>query len=342
MTPSLPSPLAASALLGLAWLALGGAVPLGAAERAALRGDVTVSRDALVLGDLVANVPPALAETPLFRAPALGQAGTIQVRRILGAAEGLGLGSVETGGRLQVTVTRAARHVGAAEIEAALRKRLAKELGADPVATGIAFDGVAPEIVVSPEVTGEVAVADLTLDRRSRRVTATVWLGPSPAERRAQLRVSGVAVETIEVAVATRAVERGQQIRPADVSVERRPRDLVPSDAVLDGAPLDGRVARRPLVAGALLRSGDLVRPEIVGRGDIVTVVYEMPGVSLSMRAKSSDAGALGDTVSVLNPQSKKALQAVVVGPGRVSVNASPPSRLVAAAIPAPARPAAP
>jgi flagella basal body P-ring formation protein FlgA len=79
------------------------------------------------------------------------------------------------------------------------------------------------------------------------------------------------------------------------------------------------------------VRNGDLARPELVTRGDVVTVVYEAPGMMLTMRAKAADAGALGDTVSITNPQSKKALQAVVIGPGKVSVSVAPPGRLAAA-----------
>lgn len=303
-----------------------------AAGRPTLKGDVTVSGDLLTLGDLIADVPAPAAATPLFRAPALGQVGTIQVRRILGAAEGLGIGPVETTGRAQVTVTRAARHVGAGEIEAAIRKRLVAQYGMDPNGTGIVFDGAAPALFVAPDVAGEVTASDVTLDRRSRRVGATVWIGPSPTERRAQVRVGGVAVELVEVAVAARAIARGDTVRTADLSIERRARDLVPADAILDGTPLEGRVARRPLGAGSLMRPADLVRPELVARGDVVTVVYEAPGVNLTMRATVSAAGALGDTVAVTNPQSKKTLQAVVIGPGRVSVNAAPTGRLAAAA----------
>lgn len=321
--------------LGLT-LALAATFAAAAADRPSLRGDVTVSGDLLTLGDLVANAPAAAAATPLFRAPALGQAGTIQAQRILGAAEALGIGGVETAGRGHVTVTRAARHVGASEIEAAIRKRLVAQFGMDPNATGLSFEGTAPTLVVAPDVGGEVTASDVTLDRRSRRVQATVWIGPSPNERRAQARIGAVAVDLVEVAVAGRAIGRGDTVRAADVMLERRARDLVPPDAILDGSPLEGRVARRSLGAGSLMKPADLVRPELVGRGDVVTVSYETPGVSLTMRAKASEAGALGDTVGITNPQSKKVLQAVVIGPGRVSVSAAPTGRLAAAATPSP------
>lgn len=308
----------------LTGLALSGAAYAQAEHRPALRGDVVVSRDALTLGDLVLHAPASLAETPMFRAPALGQAGTIQAARIVAAAEALGLAPVETGGRVQVAITRAARQVGPAEIEAALRRAMARDLSGDALATGFVFDA-APRLVLPPDLAGEVVASEISYDRRSRRVGATVWIGPSPTERRAQLRVLATVVDLVEVAVLGRALERGESLKPADVTVERRPRESVGSEMIYDGAPLDGRVARRALASGSALRAADLIRPEIVGRGDIVTVVYELPGVSLSLRAKASEAGALGDTIGLVNPQSKKPLQGVVVGPGRVSVNAAPP-----------------
>lgn len=331
LTSLLRRAVAARRLTLSAAILAGMVVPTLAGEAPSLRGDVTALRDVLTLGDLVEGAPSKLAATPLFRAPALGQAGTIQVKRILSAAEGLGV-AVETGGRMQVAITRAARHLGAPEMEAAIRKVLAKEFGFDPDATGIAFDAPTPTLVVAPDLTGEIKADEVTLDRRSRRVSAVLWLGPSPQERRAQLRVTGVTVELVDVAVAVRGLERGQALKAADIAIERRPRDVVGADALHDGMPVEGRIPRRPFAAGAVVRPADLVRPELVARGDIVTVVYEAKGVSLSLRAKSNDAGALGDTVTVVNPQSKKALQAVVTGPGKVSVNASPPGRLAASA----------
>ena len=56
-----------------------------------LRGDVTVLRDVLTLSDLVDGVSGPEAERPLFGAPAPGQTGTIQARRVLEAAQRLGL-----------------------------------------------------------------------------------------------------------------------------------------------------------------------------------------------------------------------------------------------------------
>jgi flagellar basal body P-ring formation protein FlgA len=65
-----------------------------------------------------------------------------------------------------------------------------------------------------------------------------------------------------------------------------------------------------------------------------VTVVYEVPGMVLTLRGRASQSGAKGDLIAVVNPQSKKVLQAQVVAPGQVSVAAATPGPLAAATPP--------
>ena len=64
------------------------------------------------------------------------------------------------------------------------------------------------------------------------------------------------------------------------------------------------------------------MKPAIMQRNDMVTIVYEAPGFTLTLRGQAQDAGALGDTISVLNVKSKRTVQGIVSGPGRVTVNA--------------------
>jgi flagella basal body P-ring formation protein FlgA len=63
------------------------------------------------------------------------------------------------------------------------------------------------------------------------------------------------------------------------------------------------------------------MKRELVQRGDPVTLVYEVPGILLTMRGKALDAGAEGDLVSVVNGQTKRTLQGKVSGPGRVTIS---------------------
>ncbi|HEY8383102.1 MAG TPA: flagellar basal body P-ring formation chaperone FlgA [Microvirga sp.] len=299
-------------------------VPAFAGDKPVLRGDVTATGDVLTLGDLVHGIGGPVAARPLFRAPALGETGTIQAKRILEAADILGVAGVETEGRAQVTVTRAARRFGVADIEAAVKQALELRHGLDARPLSIVFDGT-PALLVAPDVKAPLSVEEVVYDRRSRRVSALMVVSTAPGERRAATRVTGSLVELAEVAVLNRTLARGDVVQASDLTIERRSRDTLPADLQAETTGLVGRVARRALAAGNLVRTGDLARPELVAKGDTVTIVYEVPGMVLTLRGRANEAGAEGDTIAVTNPQSKKILQAQVVAPGKVSVSAPMP-----------------
>jgi flagella basal body P-ring formation protein FlgA len=109
------------------------------------------------------------------------------------------------------------------------------------------------------------------------------------------------------------------------VLIERRPRAEIGRDLVGKAEQAVGLAARAPMQPGRPLRVADLMKPELVQRNETVTLVYEVPGITLTVRGKAAEGGAEGDVISVLNEQSKRTVQGVVVGPGRVIISTGSP-----------------
>lgn len=301
--------------------------PQAAAGKLRLRPDLTLSRDIVGFGDLISGLSPQDGALPAFRAPALGETGTIQVARIVEAALKNGILreaiDLDSQGLAQVVVTRAARRVTGQDIEAAVKTALLERFGFDARAFALVFDGGAPSVAVEPELSGEMVALDLTYDARARRVIGRLAVPGSAATRLKPVRVSGLLVETVDVVVPMRPIARGETLTAGDVMVERRARDAGTNDLLSEMRAAIGKVAKRSLLAGVALRGSDVQREEIVGRGEMVTLVYEARGVLISMRGRANEAGAMGDVISVINPNSKRVLQGTVSGPGRINV--SPP-----------------
>lgn len=300
-----------------------------------LRSEINLARDLVTFGDLIPGLAGEAATTAAFRAPSLGETGTIQVARIVEAARAAGIvrdaSDIQSQGFAQVVVTRAARRVTAMDLESAVKIGLQERFGVDARIFALAIDGGAPSVAVEPELTGDVAVLDLSFDARSRRLQARLAVPGSTAMRLKPLRISGQLVETMEVVVPKRLIARGETLGKDDVVVERRPREGQGSEIIADSRAAIDKVARRALLAGVPLRSSDVQREEIVGKGDLVTIVYEAPGLLITLRGRANEAGAMGDVVSVTNPQSKRVLQGKVSGPGRVSVQPSAAGRVASA-----------
>jgi flagella basal body P-ring formation protein FlgA len=163
----------------------------------------------------------------------------------------------------------------------------------------------------------------MSYDTLSRRFDLTFELPDNGTARRGW-RYTGTAVETVEVAVPVRALARGDIVRAADVSIVRRPKSEVSGEPPASPNEVIGMSARRAVRLGVALRVADLMKPELVLRNENVTLQYVVPGIVLTLRGKALESGAEGDTVSVLNIQSKRTVQGTVSGLGRVTVNAAP------------------
>ena len=315
-------------------LALTLALSLGAAAQAqtalhpVLKAHATVSGDLVKIGDLVENAG-IVARVPIFRAPDLGTTGTVSADAIADAVAKHALLGLDTAGLSEVTVSRPARTIPAKDIEDAVAQALSSQyqLGAAKDVT-LNFDGILSAIHVQPSALGEPRVTHIAYDARSGHFDAMLDL-PAGASTRSDLHLAGRAVATTAVVTLAHAVERGTLLKDGDIVVERRPRAELGRDALSDPDRARGLAVRNNLQAGAVLRAADLTRPEVVLRNEAVTITYALPGLMLTVRGKALDGGAEGDTISVLNEQSKRTLQGTVTGPGRVAIGTAP-ARLAA------------
>jgi flagella basal body P-ring formation protein FlgA len=294
-----------------------------------LKPAATVMGDIVRIGDLVENAG-AVADVPIFRAPDLGQTGTVPVASVLEAVRGHHLIGLDTRGLTEVAVTRAARAITAKDVEARILLALAGKYGLpDSSNLAVVFDNDVRTIEVEATATHELAVAHLSFELRTTRFDVAFELPGSAVARRLSLRFTGSLSETFETVVPTREIAQGQVLRVSDLAIERRPKTSSSSTTLTTIDQAQGLSAKHALRTGQVIRQADVAKPELVGRGETVTIVFQVPGIVLTIVGKAAEPGALGDVISVLNVQSKHTVQATVIGPGRVSVNA-PSARLAA------------
>ncbi len=141
------------------------------------------------------------------------------------------------------------------------------------------------------------------------------------AEDGTRRTLHGKAEALVSVPVLARDIAMGEVIRAEDVTFRDMAASRVQRSFVTDTAALEGFAARRAMRAGDAVRMGDVQRPLIVKKGDLVTIVFEADGISLSARGRAMANGALGDVIQVVNVQSHRTIDAAVTGTGRVAVS---------------------
>jgi flagellar basal body P-ring formation protein FlgA len=302
--------------------------------RPALRGSVTVDSDVVRIGDLVENAGP-VAGIAIFRAPDLGTTGTVSTARVIEAIRPHQLIDIDTRGLAEVVVTRAGRAIGPQEISSTIARALSDRDGLGKASDiSLSFDVPVRGLEVEASATGKLQVTALRYDPRSGRFDVTLGLPSSLVLQQQPARFTGAAVKTVEAISVDRPVERGEVLQASDLTVLRRPK--AQSEGLAQMSAAIGLAARHQLRPGQPIYVTDLTKPMVVQRDELVTLVFEAPGLTLTLRGKAQEAGAVGDTIGILNEQTKRVVQGVVSGPGRVMAAAA--TTYVAANLPSPAQ----
>jgi flagellar basal body P-ring formation protein FlgA len=300
------------------------------ATRPTRNAEATVIGDVVRIGDLVENAGEA-AEVAIFRAPDIGQTGMVPASRVLEAVLPHRVLGLDTRGLAEVVVTRASRPITSKDIEARILRALAGQSGLpDADSLTVTFDNEIRPMQVEAAIAAELRIVRLGFDPRSGRFDISLELPGSAITRKLPMRFTGSIGETFEALVPTRAIAQGEVVRASDLVLARRPKSEAASNVIRETEQAVGMVAKRALRAGQVIRQSDFARQELVARNEAVTISYEVPGVTLSIRGQALEPGGQGDLINVLNVQSKKTLQATVTGRGRVSVGITSVSPRVA------------
>ncbi len=297
-----------------------------------LRASVTVSSDVVRVGDLVDNAGSA-ALIPVYRSPDLGTTGALPVAQVLSVLRAKQVIGVMTGDIREVQVTRLARTLANRDLENAVASALERRFGlGDAANIAVTFDRGISDMRLDASNSGALQAVATRYDARGGRFDVTFEINNDNTPAPTKLRLTGIAIETVEVAVLTRDIDRTDVLKSSDVAQERRPKAEVPGEPALRERAV-GMQLRRPMRAGTPIRAADIAKPEFVSRDQSVTVIYQVPGIYLTTRGKALDGGAEGDTVSVLNLQTKRTLTGTVTGRGQVTVQGASQSAPMPAAV---------
>jgi len=137
--------------------------------------------------------------------------------------------------------------------------------------------------------------------------------------------------ESVEVLTYVRNLNTGDVVEADDLAWGEAVG--APAGAPKDAEDIIGKVAKRPLRAGAAVSGRDVTAAQVIKRDDVVQVTFRDGGVSLTLQAKAMEAAAVGETFKVQNVASKKIIEALATGPGRAVIGPEA-DRIRAAAAP--------
>jgi flagella basal body P-ring formation protein FlgA len=135
----------------------------------------------------------------------------------------------------------------------------------------------------------------------------------------ARLRVTALVDLEVPALLAVRDLSRGHVLAEEDltesyVSFSRAKGSLT------DTSQAAGQTLKVSVRAGSPIRDRDLRVTSLISKGDTVSIVAQAGGLKVTALGQAKEDGALGQTISVVNMDSKKIVLAKVIGPGQVEV----------------------
>jgi len=118
-------------------------------------------------------------------------------------------------------------------------------------------------------------------------------------------------VGTSQAVIAARAIVAGTVLTPKDISVEQRDLSSLPPGYLDDPAIAIGLTASRAVSGGAILTNQQLLGTRVVQRGQTVTLIASVDGMSVRMAGRVLSDGLVNQRVRVENLSSGRVVEGI-------------------------------
>lgn len=126
-------------------------------------------------------------------------------------------------------------------------------------------------------------------------------------------KIRGQLSKVVYVPVLNKPIESGYIIQKEDLEHKSFPAHKVTKYMVQHEGDLIGKSLRKRIAnAGEILSAHDVISPVLIKRGDLITIRVETPTVVISTRGKAQNNAAMGQSVQVMNLESKRIIEGTV------------------------------
>ena len=275
---------------------------------ASLKPSAILTSDVLTVGDIFDNTGRN-ASYVLGPAPQPGKDMVLNTSTLLRIAMALDLQWQPSNSTDQIVVRRAATIVPASVVTEALTNTLRDKV----VDANFKLDTGAMnlEIVLPHDMPATVDVTNASYNNRTGRFEATVS-APNAQNPVKQTTVAGTVRAMTSIPVLKSALRNGDIIGSTDVDmIDVYVSDIQP-DTLLKQEDVIGMTPRRMAVAGKMLRATEIQAPQLVARGENVTIVFKEGPLRLTASGKAMQNGAKGDIIRVVNTNSNRPIDGTV------------------------------
>jgi flagella basal body P-ring formation protein FlgA len=281
-----------------------------------LRDRIMVDDDVIRLGDLFQE-QLSDGDVAVAQAPKAGQTLTLDARFLQQMARAYRL-SWKPSKYQKVVIGRMSQRVTAPMVRDAIAVAVQERMGSSSD-LDIALDGGDLELDLPTDVENSVAVSAINFDPHSNRFAA-ILVAPADGPPVIQRNVFGTVYEMAQIPVPKRLISAGDIINADDLEWQAVHLTRLSGNSLTDVEQLVGRMAKRPLKAGQILRQSDVAVSPVIRKNDLIRLVVKTGQMTLSVQGKALQDAAMGQTVRVMNVNSNRQLSGTVIDAGTVAI----------------------
>lgn len=287
-----------------------------------LKEKASVSDKYIRLGDLFSGLSDEADKKTVAPAPALGKEAVLTAEWLKKLAQTNNIAWEPTGKNVSITVKREASEISKRDVAAVILKEL-KEQGV-PEEAEILFQKSDFPVLIPLRAVWTLTPVQIDYSVARSQFEAKLSLNVNDEETEKMLKFNGKIRFPVFTPVVAQDLKAGQLITDPDIIVRKTFKDSpVRSAPSVTKEELIGKELKKNIRAGQLITLNDVRAQVMVTKGKIVTLSFTKGGIMLSAQGKALENGGLGDTVRVMNLQSKSVVQGTVSGPETVSIHTS-------------------
>lgn len=286
----------------------------GNAFAAAPRGEVMVSGEVVMLGDIFEGAGEASSQS-VMTAPAAGRSITLDTRQLVYLARTHQLDWQPGSDVVFTRITRASQRFDALAITEAVTAQMPQTGSA--LKTVVTLDN--PQLVLNAPMDGiaSLTISSFSLDATNQRFTGMAQI-ESNGQIITQSPISGRLTAQADVPVLTHPIRRGEIIGAGDIAWQTTDMTAANSSVIYNAEDIIGKSPRTALRPGVPLRPADLLTPPAITRGSQVTMLYQAGRMHITVIGKALGDAAVGETVRVVNTVSNRTVEGIAQADGTV------------------------
>ena len=291
-------------------------LPFSAANAIGLKENSIIKGDVITLGDIFYDLSRN-EDRILGNAPNPDKDMVLNARTLLRIAIAMDLSWRPSSNADKITLRRAATIIEYDQIKEELYTSLYEE--GIHGSYEINIPSQYHKIILPYEQPAKLAITRFNIDAKRKNFEATI-VAPSIENPIQHFTIKGRIHPIITIPVLSMNLQHGSTIKSSDIEYIKIKEHEFSKDTIADAQKLIGMTARRMIIAERPIKHTDIIAPQLIKRGALVTLSLNSGVMNLTTQVKALENGARGDVIRVVNTLSNKTLHAMVINDNEVAV----------------------